>query len=70
MTCLALSFADDHLENGRGPFAGAADVDHVDLLPAIFNHKVLAFNVAGFVQTPPEVDQPGASDSGDPKSNT
>ncbi len=31
MTCLALSFADDHLENGRGLFAGAADVDHVDL---------------------------------------
>jgi Protein of unknown function (DUF4238) len=27
--------------------------------PAIFDHKVPAFNVAGFVQTPPETGQPG-----------
>jgi hypothetical protein len=32
--------------------------------PAIFDHQVPAFNVAGLVQTPPEAGQP--SDSGDP----
>jgi hypothetical protein len=31
VTSLALAFADDHLENGRGVFAGVSDVDHVDL---------------------------------------
>jgi hypothetical protein len=35
--------------------------------PAIFNHNVAAFNVAGFVQAPPETVQPGVSDSGDPE---
>jgi hypothetical protein len=28
--------------------------------PAIFNHKVPAFNVAGLVQTPPKAGQPGS----------
>jgi hypothetical protein len=32
VTSLALSFADDYLESGRGMFCGASDVDHVDLL--------------------------------------
>ena len=38
--------------------------------PAIFNHKVPAFNVTGLVQTSSEAGQSGASDSGDPSSST
>src|SRR4029450_883684 len=30
VTSLAVSFANEHLENGRGVFGGASDVDHID----------------------------------------